>query len=498
MEDLIKVEDLHVSYRAPNKTTDVLKGLNFSLAKGETLVVVGESGSGKTTLGKALSGLLTPSTKISGKLKFKNELFDLADPKLNWREIRGVKIGHIFQDSSSSLNPRRNIKKQFIDTLVVSRNYLEKECTKKSEYLLNLLNFREIGKVLNSYPFQLSGGMRQRVSIALSLSLDPSVLIADEITSALDLKSQYELIQLLDNIKNHLSTGIIFITHDLNLAEKVGDRILYLNSGVFDNISGFEKIKYNSKPISNCTEEKESIILQAEKVSKNYGANDVLKELSFSMNKGEIFGILGESGCGKSTLARLISGIESSYTGNISFDGENLDEKLSSEGRLFYKDVQIIFQDERGSLNPYKNTASIVEESIKNLRPDISNPKDLATECLKAVHIEEDLHKRKATHLSTGQCQRVSIARAVAVEPKLLILDEVVSALDVRVKSQILELLKELQKRSNISMLMISHEIDVLQAICQRVAMMDKGKIKQVICINEKSKAIMESFLLEG
>lgn len=498
MEELIKVEDLHVSYRSPNKTTEVLKGLNFSLSKAETLVIVGESGSGKTTLGKALSGLLSPSTKISGKLKFKNEIFDLSDPKLNWREIRGVKIGHIFQDPSSSLNPRRKIKKQFIDTLVTSRKYSEKECIEKAKYLLNLLNFKDANKVLNSYPFQLSGGMCQRVSIALSLSLEPEVLIADEITSALDLKSQYELIQLLDDIKNHLNTGILFITHDLNLVKKIGNKILYLNKGVFDEIGDLKKIRNKPKSESNCVNERKDLILQAEKVSKKYGSNEVLNELSFSMNKGEIFGILGESGCGKSTLARLISGIETSYRGDIYFDGRKIDEYLSCGGRFFYKDVQIIFQDERGSLNPYKSAASIVEESIKNLRPDISKPKNLAIKCLESVHIEKDLFKRKASNLSTGQCQRVSIARAIAVEPKLLILDEVVSALDLRIKLEILDLLKELQEKSNISMLMISHEIDVLQGICQRVAMMDNGEIKEIICINGESKARMKGFLMEG
>ncbi len=497
MDSLIEVEDLFVSYRNHKTTTKVLNGLNFTIKKGQTLVIAGESGSGKSTLGKALSGLLPSTTYVSGKIKLKDREFKLSDPFLNWSDIRGNRIGHIFQDPNSSLRPREKIKKQFYDTLVVSHGFSEKESIIKARRLLQLLNFDDIEKVLDSYSFQLSGGMCQRVSIALSLSLEPDFIIADEITSALDLKSQYELIQLLDSIKKELNTGILFITHDLKLAKIIGDETLFLNKGILEKSPKFkiDNFEYNSNNLS-LDEEKEGV-LKIKKLSKSYDSKEILKDLSFSMCEGEIFGILGESGCGKSTLAKLISGLEDSYSGKILFENRCLKDKIEKENRYFYKDIQIIFQDERGCLNPYKSILSIVEESIRNLRPDILNPEDLAKECLESVGLKESLYKRKAPSLSTGQCQRVSIARAISVGPKLLILDEVVSALDIEIKHQIMNLLMELQRKNNISMIMISHEIDVLQGTCQRVGMMKDGKVKKIIKIDNESMEEMKKFLME-
>lgn len=498
MDSLIRVKDLFVSYKNKNINKAILNGLSFSISKGETLVIVGESGSGKTTLGKTLSGLLPPSTQISGKIKFNDSIFDITDPMFDWGNIRGKKIGHIFQDPQSSLNPRKKIKKQFYETLVLSQGYSKEKCKFKSLELLNLLNFKNIEKVLDSYPFQLSGGMCQRVCIALSLCLEPDLLIADEITSALDLKSQFELIQLLNSIKSQLNAGMLFITHDLELAKKIGDRILFLDKGIL-TVGEFQKTITNKDKYEPRKTNEKNIkkILEIDNLTKKYNSNTVLKELSVSINEGEIFGMLGESGCGKSTLARLISGIESSYTGRIIFNDKSINDKLKKEGRYFYKDIQIIFQDERGCLNPYKEIISIVEEPIRNLKPDIADKNILAKKNLRLFGLDESLYKNKASNLSTGQCQRVSIARAIVVEPKLLILDEVVSALDTNIKIQILQVLKNLQQELNVTMLMISHEIDVLQSICQRVALLKNGKVDKIIEVNNESVAKMKEFLME-
>ncbi|MDO5732972.1 MAG: ATP-binding cassette domain-containing protein [Eubacteriales bacterium] len=341
--------------------------------------------------------------------------------------------------------------------------------------------------------------MCQRICVALSFALEPDLLIADEITSALDRKSQDELIQLLITIKNTLKTGILFITHDLRLARQIADRILFLKQCRFEEIT-LHNEENSCKAVPRCRDKARrcSTLLDLAITSKYYDSKLILKDLSFQINTGEIFGILGESGCGKSTLARLLSGIEGSYTGEISFNGQRLAEKQKSAGRYFYKDIQIIFQNERACLNPYEKIISIVEAAIKNLRRDCQTPRELAKRSLAAVGLDESLYMRRSGNLSTGQCQRVSIARAIAVEPQLMILDEVVSALDVSSKRGILELLAELQAKLDIAMLMISHEIDVLQTLCQRVALMRNGTVEEIIDVDDRSLDKMKKFLMES
>lgn len=499
MKNLIEIEDLCVTYRSLNCSTPVLNGVNFAVKERETIAIVGESGSGKSTIGKALSGLLTPGTVVTGNMRLNDsETYDLSDRRLNSERIRGKEIGHIFQDPHSSLNPRRKIKKQFSDVLVKGRNISEKDCHTTACRLLKMLNFKDPQTVLDSYPFQLSGGMCQRVSIALNLSMKPKIIIADEITSALDLKSQHELIELLKKIKKELNTGIIFITHDLQLAKQISDKLFYLSNGkleVYDAEIRHERLCVKNKVKFNQCKKP---ILSIEDLNKSYNSIKVLKDISFTQNKGEVLGIWGESGCGKSTLARLICGIEENYTGTIYLGQENLRKRLEHEGRGVYRDIQIVFQDERGCLNPYKKIIDIVTEPIKNLRKDISNPSLHAEKYLRLVGLNEKLFLRKAPNLSTGQCQRVSIARSLALEPELLILDEVVSALDYDIKWQIVDLLNTIKEKTQVSLLMISHEIDVLQALCNRIAFIKDASINKIIDVDENSIDTMKNFLLEN
>lgn len=498
MGHLLEVDNLCVTYRSVKTDTPVLKNVTFAVKEGETVTIVGESGSGKSTIGKALSGLLTPSTLVQGKMKLNNETYDLSDRKLNWAKIRGKAIGHIFQDPHSSLNPRRKIKKQFSDILIKSQRLSKTECFARAEKLLTLLNFKDPTAVLESYPFQLSGGMCQRVSIALNLALRPQIIIADEITSALDLKSQNELVELLEQIKKEFHTGILFITHDLNLAARISDQILYLANGKFESPESYPCLRTLSccEHMPDC-EQCDKTILKVDHLNKSYYANTILRNVTFSQKEGEVLGILGESGCGKSTLARLISGIEDSYTGDIYLGQENLKARIARDGRNIYRDLQIVFQDERGCLNPYKKIIDIVEEPIKNLRKNNVNARGQGEKYLRLVGLDESLFFRKAPNLSTGQCQRVSIARALALEPKLLILDEVVSALDCDIKWQIVDLLKTIKEKTGVSMLMISHEIEVLQSLCHRIALIKDGSIKEIIETDEQSLEKMREFLLE-
>lgn len=503
VQHLMEVEHLRVTYRSVTSETPVLKGVSFTVGEGETVTVVGESGSGKSTIGKALSGLLTPSTKVSGRMRLGDAVYDLADKHLNWQKIRGRAIGHIFQDPHSSLNPRKKIKKQFADILVKGQGLSHEACDARAKELLTLLNFKDAGAVLERYPFQLSGGMCQRVSIALNLSLKPRVMIADEITSALDMKSQYELTALLGTIKETLHTGILFITHDLRLAERISDKILYLSDGTFDDAKTMprprtirEMAERPAHPDHPAADGAAPTILKVDHVTKCYHRHKILDGIHFTQQEGEILGILGESGCGKSTLARLIAGIEGDYTGDIVVGDEPVKDRMAREGRRMYRDLQIVFQDERGCLNPYKRVLDIVTEPIRNLRRNVPDPRARAAQYLRMVGLDDALFGRKPPNLSTGQCQRVSLARALAVEPKLLILDEVVSALDHEIKWQIVDLLKKIEAETRVAMIMISHEMDVLQALCHRIALVRDGAVRRVIETDEHSPATMKAFLM--
>ena len=510
MEDktILHLQDLCVSYVQNGHEVSVLKNISFSLKEGEVLSLLGESGSGKSTIAKTITGLLPPSARIqSGTLTVAGHLcVNLTQRAILWNKIRGTVLGMVFQDAQLALNPLFTIKEHFREALITHKIGRASDVLPTAANLLKLLGFTEPGKVLSSYPFQLSGGMCQRVCIALTLCLRPSVLIADEPTSALDATSQKEVISLLKNVQRELGVAMLFITHDIAVANAVSNRVMVLNEGNIEEVGETQDVF--SRPAAEYTQKllaAHSIrttvsapqgldakpVIDVVDLNKAYSKNNsVIKDLCFSISEKEIIGVLGPSGCGKSTLAKCIAGIEPINSGEILYRGKNLVHLRGRMKRELCRHIQMIFQDARASLNPRYTAIQLVQEPLNYL--NIGNKKsrkNKASTLLKQVGIDDAAKFRRPPQLSTGQCQRIAIARALTLDPKVLICDEAVSALDVCVQTQILELLVHLHMEYGFAILMISHDIRVLRYLCHRIAVMQCG----AFCEIDSTDAVLSS-----
>ena len=414
----LSVEQLKVSYVQNKKRLPVLDGISFVLEKGKILALLGESGSGKSTCGKSLIGVLPPSAKIdSGTVRFGNgDYVDISDNDINWKTIRGMRIGMIYQDAQLALNPVKTIRVHFEETLR-NKPFPSKEAMEKVCYdMLRLLNFDDPERVLNAYPFELSGGMCQRVYIAMILSLETEVLIEAR------------------------------------------------------NLPAF------SLPCSKCKEPLLKIECIKKAFQKGNKCKNVLNQVDLLVHKGETIGILGFSGCGKSTLARCVTGLELPDQGKIMYNGQDISMLRGRKRQHICKSLQIVFQDARASLNPRRSALELVQEPLKYLKIGTTKERtEKARFYLKSVGIDGDALHRRPPQLSTGQCQRIAIARALIVEPELLICDEAVSALDMILQKQILDLLLNLQKSIGFAYIMISHDARVIRHSCERVAIMNNG-----------------------
>jgi peptide/nickel transport system ATP-binding protein len=484
---------LCVQYIQNDKYKTILDHVSFTLYQGEVLALLGESGSGKTTCAKAMMGLLPPSATVGrGVMSLGGCAVDLSDSSIDWRKIRGKEIAMIYQDAQLALNPMKTIRSHFRETLKFHKMGTLREIEDMSSNMLGLLNFPDPDRVLAAYPFQLSGGMCQRVCIALTLCLSPNILIADEPTSALDVISQKEVLSVLRNIREKLRVAVLLITHDITAAHAASDRVIVLEKGniVEEGITG----KVLSKPKSpytkmlmqawNMPQKKFSIkpghketILEVEQLQKAYrGDVKVLRDLDLNINRREIIGVLGQSGCGKSTLAKCIAGLENPSGGAIKFRGRDITNLKGKARREICRHIQIVFQDARASLNPRRNAVQLVQEPLKYLHIHTKKEREeKARFYLEQVDIDLETQVRRPPQLSTGQCQRIAIARALILEPEILICDEAVSSLDMKVRMQILDLLEELHKKFGFSVIMISHDIKVVRNFCQMVAVMKDG-----------------------
>ena len=477
-----------------------LKGVGFSLNAGECLGVLGESGAGKSTLARAMTGLLSPSAQVRGRMVLGGEEIDLASAGTDWDAIRGTRIGLVFQDAQQALNPMRKVVAHFGEVLRFHGAAEPEAVIPAARGQLEFLNFRNPDEVLNAYPFQLSGGMCQRVCLALALCLRPGVLIADEATSALDVVSQAEVIGLLRKAREKLGLAVVFITHDVAVACSVADQLLVLEDGTVRDRGAVPSVlaapgpdytagllaSWRAMPGLSPSErrgEGQGAILTIERLRKSFGRGEaVFRDLSLSVGSGEIVGLLGESGCGKSSLARCVAGLDRPDSGRIRFEGQALGDRAGRVGRDAYRGVQLIFQDGRACLNPRRRVLALVGEPLRYRRACGRPERDaVAARRLREVGIGEELFMRRPPELSTGQCQRVAIARALAAEPRLLICDEATSALDVGTRNQILELLLELHRKNGLSILMISHDIGILRRCCHRIAVMEGGRFVEVV-----------------
>ncbi len=505
---LLKVEDLSISFNTREGRIEAVKNASFSLDHGKTLGIVGESGSGKSVLCYSLIGLLPipPASIDRGKVIF-DEKDLLQASKSSLRQIRGNRISMIFQDPMTSLNPYLTIETQLTESLT-----LHKDMSKRSARMKAIESLEEVGianpdKRIKGYPHELSGGMRQRVMIAMALLTEPEILIADEPTTALDVTIQAQILRLIKRLQNDHNIGLIFISHDLGVIAGIADDVLVMEKGDIVESGPVEDIfyqthhPYTKKLLASipCTAKPERFqydkgidsppLLELQEIRTYFhgtrsilqSTSDIIKavdDVTLDIYPGETMGLVGESGSGKSTIGRSIIKHVDINAGKITFNGENLISRSNSNIEQARRQIQMVFQDPYSSLNPRMTVFDTLAEAI-NLR--VTGNKDkIISEVIKLmqdVGLDANQIRKYPHEFSGGQRQRIAIARALALRPKLIIADEPVSALDVTIQAQILDLLLNLIKQYQLTMIFISHDLSVVRYICDRVAVMQSGKI---------------------
>ena len=529
---ILDVADLSIAFGV----SSVLQNLSFSLKSGESLGIVGESGSGKSITALSLMGLLPPGAKItSGKanliLPNKSTVNLIGLDANKHRHLRGKHLAMIFQEPMTSLNPSMRCGKQVEEAIAVHHKLSTKQLKMKCIALLKEMQITDAEKAHKSYPFQLSGGQKQRVMIAMALAGDPSILIADEPTTALDVTVQKEIIGLLNSIVKDRGMSLIFISHDLGVISEVTNRILVLKDGALvehgltDQILLSPQHPYtkglmackpplNKRPIilptvqqylsgenmatipeQNMDEEHERIYsgqpvlnvnnLDVEFITKRnfFGSTTrsfkAVNNLSFDLYPSETLGLVGESGCGKTTLGRAILGLTPYISGSLLYKGNSIKEFSKSQMAEFRQDVQLVFQDPYSSLNPRLTIGEAIMEPIEfyGLAKTKKEKRNKAEELIARVSLPSDSFFRYPHEFSGGQRQRVGIARALAVNPKVLVCDEMVSALDVSVQAQILNLLNQIKKDFGLTYIFISHDLSVVKYMSNRILVMRNGSI---------------------
>ncbi|TCS43331.1 ABC transporter ATP-binding protein [Reinekea marinisedimentorum] len=530
---ILSVNDLQVQFGS----TPVVDKVSFDLYRSRTLAIVGESGSGKSISSLAIMGLVKHlGAKVShGSMQFESDLLgsvDLAQlPEEKHRIIRGREISMIFQEPMASLNPVFTIGDQLCETLMIHRGISKKQAQAEACQLLDLVRIPQSKRILGYYPHQLSGGQLQRVMIAMAISCKPKILIADEPTTALDVTIQAQILGLISDLQNELNSGIIFISHNMAVVSEVADDILVMRNSKevernsmegllaepkasytrnllsavpeLGSMQGLEKPRY----FAQYSEEQETLperdldkqvkyaepLLEVDKLSVRYSVHDgfmgkishyvhAAEQVSFAIYPGETLSIVGESGSGKSTVGRTIQQLAEPHSGEVRLDGENLFELPSNRKKLFSREIQYVFQDPYGALNPRKTIgASIIEPAwVHGLVRSKKQADERVAELLEMVGLKAEHARRYPKEFSGGQRQRICIARALACEPKLIIADEAVSALDVSVQAQVVNLFMHLQETQGIAYLFISHDMAIVERISHRVAVMYLGQIVEI------------------
>lgn len=498
--NILEINHLSVYFKR-NGQTDfcAVNNISLKLEQGEILGIVGESGSGKSVTALSILGLL-PYPKAyhlekSSIVFNQTNLIGLNNKE--FQQIRGNKISFIFQEPMSSLNPLHKIGAQIAESLELHQNLSKEQIKKRTFELLQLVKIPEPEQKINAYPFELSGGQRQRVMIAMAIANNPQILIADEPTTALDVTIQEQIIDLLLELKQKLNMSIIFISHNLRLVHKISDHIAVMYKGdlleygtakqVFENPqTSYTKKLISSNLLLNLQQKKDSqIILKANDIEVSFPRKKniwgrvtadfkAVDKVSFDLRQGETLGIVGESGSGKTSLALAVINLLK-HRGNI----EILTDNEYQNPHQFSKDLQIVFQDPYNSLNPRMTIKQIIEEGLtvhfKQLRK--SEKINKIKEILKEVNLNESIMDAYPHEFSGGQRQRIALARALILNPKIIILDEPTSALDVTVQAQIVELLKSLQIKYKISYIFISHDMNAIRAMSHQIMVMKDGKV---------------------
>jgi ABC-type glutathione transport system ATPase component len=469
---LLEVKNLSVSFALPNQTVEAVTQASFTLQEGKTLGIVGESGSGKTSLALALTGLLKNGI-LKGSILYQNKELLLKSEK-EWQKVRGREIGFISQHPMGALTPTMKIGTQIGEALLYHGFAKGHEVKEKTLELLTLVRIEQPHLRFHQYPHELSGGLKQRALLAITLACRPKLLIADEPTTALDAPLKSQIIRLLQDLQGHFNMSLLIISHDMNVVSCLADQIFIMQEGKLskDNPPQKKQIAILKQPqalpfIKPLLEVKNlSVTYPLE--NKTFQAVD---SVSFSLHAGETLGLIGESGAGKSTLAKALLELVPRSSGSLFFEGEEL---FLSQKRFLRRQLQLVFQDPVSSLNPCMSVESILKEPfLIHKIPFIQ-----ATLChlLDLVSLPSSYLNRLPHTLSGGQRQRVALARALALAPRLLIFDEPVSSLDAQLQFQMIELLQNLQKELNLTYLFITHDLALAKSFCTHLAIMRKGK----------------------
>jgi microcin C transport system ATP-binding protein len=500
---LLTVEKLSVTFGHGEKASSVVRDVSFGIEPGETVALVGESGSGKSVTALSLLQLLPypHAWHPSGSIKFEGQEIVGAKPVV-LQHLRGDRVGMIFQEPMTSLNPLHTIGRQIAEVLFLHKNMKPEQARARVIELLHLVALPEPEKRLNTYPHELSGGQRQRVMIAMALANDPALLIADEPTTALDVTIQAQILKLLKDLQKRLGMALLLITHDLGIVRKVADKVCVMQQGELVEQATTEHLftspqhaytkmllaaepKGEALPVAADAKE----ILRAEDVKVYFPirkglfnrTNDYIRAVdgvSLSVRAGETIGIVGESGSGKTTLGLALLRLIKAQ-GTVVFMGQKIFELPKKEMRALRRSMQVVFQDPFGSLSPRMSAGDIVAEGL-DLNKMCATPKERERRIIAAleeVGLDPESRDRYPHEFSGGQRQRISIARAVILQPKFIVLDEPTSALDMSVQAQIVELLRDLQRRHGLAFLFISHDLRVVRALAHRVVVMKNGQM---------------------
>ncbi|GEQ33293.1 ABC transporter permease [Marinilactibacillus psychrotolerans] len=506
MEKLLDVQKLSIIFEQGDSSNEVATDIHFEVSKGETLGIVGESGSGKSVTARSIMRLLPPNAQNNenSKIVFMGkDLTQLSEKEM--RKIRGKDIGMIFQDPMTSLNPTMRIGDQITESIQFHQKLRKKAAKAEALNIMELVGIKDIEFRYKQYPHEFSGGMRQRMMIAIALACNPALLIADEPTTALDVTIQAQILDLLKDIQKKFGTSIILITHDFGVVANMCDRVIVMKdgeiveSGTTKNIFAHPEHAYTKrlleavpnlqneqKPFSNVTKSKKPL-LSIRNLKKHFdlGKGSVLKavdDISFDIYENETLGLVGESGSGKSTTGRTILRLHEATGGEVLYEGFNLNNLTASEMKDMRKHMQIIFQDPYASLDPRMKVVDIIGEAIDvhKLAANKHDRLNKVIDLLELVGLDPSFAMRYPHEFSGGQRQRIGIARALAVDPKFIVCDEPLSSLDASIQSQIVELLEDLQQKLGLTYMFIAHDLSMVKRISDRVAVMYNGNIVEI------------------
>ena len=489
---VLQVDQLHVDLPAGGDRVHAVQGISLQLQAGQTLCVVGESGSGKSVLATTVMGLLAPELRVSsGRVCLQGEPL-LTASAARLRALRGQAMGMVFQEPMTALNPVMRCGEQVDEVLQTHTDWPADQRHAAVLAMLAAVRLPEPERIARSYPHELSGGQRQRIVIAMAMIMKPALLICDEPTTALDVTTQQDILQLIHQLQQDCGSAVLFITHGMGVVAEIADQVLVMHQGQAVEMGSRDQVLL--RPQAAYTQAllaavpsmtpppakalpPSAPVLRVHALGKTYGAHQALHNASLHLRAGETVGIVGESGSGKSTLARCVLRLIDPTVGEIHWGEESIAQLSQARLRPLRHRVQVVFQDPNRSLNPRMTIGASMVEGARNFGQSAADAEQTARDLLAQMRLPESAWQRYPRQFSGGQRQRIALARALACRPDVLVADEAVSALDVSVQAQILDLLREVQSRMGLGLLFITHDLRVAAQLCDQVIVMHQGQI---------------------